>query len=1511
MSRKCFFVGATMMLALSLQCLNAFAQTSNASLGGTVQDSSKAFIPGVTIKATNTGTGVVTITITNESGSYHFASLLPGHYDVSAELPGFRTAAYKDVELGTAAQLRLDFALEVGNAQQTIEVVAAADSLLRESSPSIGDVLPEYKLHELPLVGTNVLDLAKILPGYRQSQFSLPGFGVFDTFAGQDLNSVNVTRDGLSVTDGRYAATTYGLSTTTNINPDMVGEVRLILTPVDAELGRGTSQIQIMTKSGTNQFNGTAVWNIQNTALNANTWTNNHTFDANGNKTTPDWRNTHDLVFTYGGPIKKNKTFFFGSLELRSSRTRTQVTNTVLTDSARQGIFRYWDNWNPWNPFQTNNTPIPGTNATAVYPSVDLKGNLVRPATNPDGSPYTGSLRCFSVFGNTKADGSQFTQADCPGGIAVGNATPWDTLRTSMDATGYIQKIMDAMPHANAFTAGDGLNTAGFQWVRGRSGSGGANAAVGIDPNVNAKSYNIKIDHNFNSKHRIAGNLSYQPEDSPDFFTVGFGTPLWPDALYGQTTRRPRVLTVTGTSTLRSNLLNEARFGIRYEVTGEFPAWQNTDPSVVKATEQWILKGGSTSRTGALSAAPGFPAGVYPVAFTPAGITNGALAISGMGLGNTTPLYDYADTLSWARGKHALKFGAELRLTRSNGYNGDMFSAVTGGASPGLTSSLAGATNFATQLPGFLAAVPTGTGITGLAAARADAANLLYFLNASISATSTNYWINNADDVKNGTWQDMVTAGRKYRNQVANEFSAFVKDDWKATSRLTLNLGVRYDYFGSPYIQQGFTAAPVGLGAGLFGVDRVVGGGTFDKWLTPGNTYLSGYGSNVSAANALQCVNGAPSQSALIPSSNCDPAMLTSVEFVGPNTPNPGKQVIPGSLNIGPAVGFAYQVPWFGAGKTVVRGGYQINYGTSGRNGIGTDALLGSAPGNATTPALNTNDQAIAAILATRALNLTDLQTLIPVRPTITPGGTVPIYGRSIAFEAYDPNYSSPYTESLTLQVTRSVRRNMTVDVRYVGTLARKQDTPINLNIPNVYTNPELLQALIDTRAGLDSPLFDQMFAGLDIHGTAGTGYGPVGTVVNNVLQRGSAQLRRNSTFSANLANGNFVGVINSLMDLSTATGLQALPAGLAGVSARILRNGCDRLANGLYNPALPASNTNIPTRCFPEDYFKTNPQLNSPGLFGGGATYHGSWGNDNYHGMQVQYTLRPTSGISVQTTWNWSKTLGDNYTTFVNPLNRHADYSTNYSTTPQEFRANGTIELPIGPNKLLFGNSKGVFARFLEKWQTGFIFSGNTGNPRDAFAAQMLYAAGGGNQPQARPDIVGPWVDPKTNLQWNGPNNNSGYIFGYPNPYVTFPDPQCAKNVAGTVASNPDGFSLQSSCTLNGLAKIVPAGTPGAFVTSDGRSALPMLVNPLPGHQGSEGPRLLRLPGRYSLDANLSKSFKLTESKQLRIRVDATNVLNHPLPGEPTFNIQSATFGQVTTKSGSRVFQAQARLNF
>jgi len=810
-----------------LNARGVIAQSGNAQLGGLIQDSSKALIPGVTVTATNVDTNVILTTLSNDSGTYNFPVLQPGKYQVTADLTGFKKVINNDVQLPYAGQVRVNFTLELGQTNQTVEVEASsATAQLRESSASVGDVLTRDQIQNLPLVGQNVLDLLNTLPGFRQNP-NLNAFGVReDNINGLGMDSVNVTRDGITVNDVRNSTTIYGTNalSTTVLLPELVGEIRMILSPVDAELGRGNSQLQISTRSGTNRYTGSASWNVQNSALNANTWTNNHTtftdpFSGDRTPYTPKtWSNLHQVTVAYGGPVKipglydgKNKTFFYGVYNKSYRGTRDQVATTVLTDSARLGIFRYWSGYNPvgWNSTAPNVYPMVTTNATLI--AVDQDGKPVRPLADPlspTNNPaasnfvaYNGSLTCFSVFGTqrlTEGGGMvPFTQADCPGGQAMlptGQAV-WDKNRPIADTTGLIAKWLKATPRATYFGSGDGLNIAQIRWIRGRTGTGNTTTALGgTDPNANITQYNLKIDQNFSASHKVSVSWTHQKDDSAS------SPPGFPDGLFGTTYRNPHTVTVNGTSTLNPRMVNEARFGLTYTLNDQTPPWENPDTKTRDAARDLMLPAGTGVRN----------SDYQYLALVNSGVGN---VSSGNGFMNTafntnyqkSFAYTWADTLSWTVNKHALKFGVDWRLTNSaaNGGSQSYPTVSLGNASATATPSpFATTATFNTPsdsigyLPGLLNAAPVGTTVT---AARTNVTSLLQYMSGSVASVAQPYWIDGAANVTQGYWDDISTQGERIRKQYGQQFSTFVKDDYKMTRRLTLNLGLRWDFFGSPY----------------------------------------------------------------------------------------------------------------------------------------------------------------------------------------------------------------------------------------------------------------------------------------------------------------------------------------------------------------------------------------------------------------------------------------------------------------------------------------------------------------------------------------------------------------------------------------------------------------------------------------------------------------------------------------------------------------------------------------
>jgi hypothetical protein len=1063
--------------------IQMFAQSSSARLSGTVSDATGAVLPGVEVTATNNATGVVTTALSNDAGAYNFASLLPGVYTITATLPAFQTRTYRDVQLGNAAQIRLNVTLQVGGVSQTVEVNVGADQVLLESSSSVGNVLDQKKVVDLPLVSNNVLDLVGVMAGVNVTKDNV--FGANDTkFAGVAAGNINVQRDGIPITGGRWPT---GLQTPTTITPELVGEVRMILAPVDAELGRGSGQFQIQTRSGTNQLHGALVWDAQNSALDAHSWSDNQT------GATPLWRNQPDVRASLGGPIRKNKTFFFGLFEKQWALIRESYTAFVLTPCAQRGIYRYFAGVGPAFGGGPLNAPPTWSQTTAPG-----GGFTQTPWINQAGVPRAdlGPIQYASVFGNSVTFNGA-PAADCSNAVVSGG--PRDPNRTQIDPTGYVTTLFKYMPPVNNFDIGDGLNVAGHRWIRRRDG--GENLFAAGEPN-NRKGYNAKIDHIFNQKHKINGSWSLEKIYASDAFMA------WPNTWEGKDYNQPQVLTVNFVSTLSPRLVNEARFGMSRSGTNEYAPLYN--PKFHDEIFKLFPKNSSGLEFppllgyGQMNFHADQPIGTR--GFEPLQLLN-----------DSTPRKTWADTVSFTVGTHSFRFGGEYRHGSSRsevsssgsaispcassffgGFGGNPINPIAqGGVTQGapvqgiagpngpLVPGLVGTAGSA-GIPG-IGFFPTFGSVQGME-------NLLTFLSGSLCGISQYRFINNPNQA-GVAWNDPTKDPFKVRDFHQNEFGSFFKDDWKVSNNLTLNLGMRWDYYGPPYEKNGMAATLVGGGAGLFGIS----GRDFSGWMSPG-----------ARADASQLI------------------------FVGPHTPNPDLRPYPRDLNnFGPAVGFA----WNATSNTVVRGGYQIQY-IGGGNFTGIESALGQPPGSeflATYQGDSTRPY----------LDLTSItrnQVPYPIEPPVKPVQPIPLTSRTQTIQAYDPNYVNPYVQNLTLSITRNVNQHLTLDARYIGTLTRKNFSSFDLNAPNFLTNG-LKQAFDAARSGGESPLLDQIFRGVAINGAP---------------QSGAAQLRNNATLRANLANGNYAALAGQLSQLNYFTfpgsGNEGLPPVPAGVNGAVLR---------------------------------------------------------------------------------------------------------------------------------------------------------------------------------------------------------------------------------------------------------------------------------------------------------------------------------------------------------------------
>ena len=1364
--RKVFSTAALVMFLVSPP--HSFGQSSNGRISGTVADGTGALIPGADVTATNTATGVVTNTLSNETGTYNFASLLPGEYTVSAELTGFQTATFTEVGLGTSAQIRLNFSLEVGTLATAIEVSVSGDQILLESSSSVGDVLAEDEVRSLPTIGTmgsDVLSLVRAMAGVQMTDSAIFGANR-TTFAGVSAANIQITRDGIE--SGASARWPNGVEGATVMNPDLVGEIRMILAPVDAEIGRGNAQIQIRTRSGTNNYRGALVWNVQNSALDPNTWSNNRALPE---PATRQWTNLHEFTVSFGGPIIRNKTHFFVLFDGLLPQSRSNINATVLTPCAANGIFRYYDNWNNGNAFAT--TTGGGTPTIAV---VDQAGNLLPPAANPDGTTHNGTLRYASVFGALPA-GTVSNSADCSD--IAGQVTPgtnWDPFRTGFDSTGYIQQVFDVMPEVNNYEVGDGLNVGGHRWERANNG---ATNRFGIGSANERQQINIRIDHIFNQTHKLNAGYSYENNES-DYSPGNWPTLRFP----GKAFREPQVLTLNFTSTLSPNLLNEFRFGMRRSGTNTNPALSN--PDTAEAAQAFYPN---------VNGIPVFvEPGTDPICFCggqPGGGSQAGNLFNG-NVSESSPMYTFADTMSWTRGVHGFKFGVEARFPKTT-----LGIDVTGNDWSTYSRAFGGETD-RTPIVGI-----DRTNIPGLAGTQTSGNNeamrgMLNLLSGSLSRVTELFWLGSADTLT--TWDDYRDNIQRIRTLNQREFSSFFKDDWKLTQNLTLNLGMRWDYYGVPWVSDGLTAAPIGGGDALFGYS----GRGFENWMVPGQR-----GDN------------------------------TELQFVGPGSPNPGLRPWARDLNnFGPAIGFAYQVPWLG-GDTAVRGGYQLTYLLDRLGSL--DGTLANPPGSTYRSTFDGGPGDL------EYLDLTDITGIVPTPVTVQPMETIPVTDRGVSLTAFAPNRVAPYIQNLTMAVTRNIGPNLSLDVRYIGTLSRKLIGTVNINEENFLTNG-LLEAFNAARAGNESALLDNMFNGINV---AGRGFGEVGSTLNGVLQTGAMHLRGAATTRNNLARGNYEALSSTLntLNYSKAGGRNAaLPDIPAGVRGAVLRQ------NG-----------------FPENFIKTNPQFNS-------ANYNTNIGHANYHSLQVKTTLRPTAGINFQTTYTWSKSLGlPGQERFTTPLERSLDYTLQRNNPAHNFRTYGTFRLPVGPNQLLLGGTSGAVARVIEGWEMSWIANFSTGSPVSIQAQDMLYDAG-------VPDLVGSFDPSAGAVQWDDGARAGNYFGGA---YTKVRDPQC-----GAIAA-----SLRSRCNLNAIAD-----SAGNIV----------LQHPQPGTRGNLGQNVVELPGVWSLDTAMSKSFQVGEDLRFQIRFDALNLFNHPQPSAPNLRLAGGTpFGNIASKRGNRTMKAQLRLDF
>jgi hypothetical protein len=295
-------------LALLLVPIAAHAQTGAASITGIVTDQSGGAIPGATITATHQATSVPYTAVSNEAGAYTITSLPVGDYVVKVELTGFKSVATKPMTLEASLIARLDVKLEVGTLEETV-TVEASSPLLQTQDATVGEVISGTVATTIPLNGRNTAQLALLLPGVvtpnPNSFTAIRNTGSGRPFVnGHREQTNNFTLDGIDMNESIDNLVPY------NPSPDALAEISVQTNNYAAELGNvGGAIVNNVFKSGTNQFHGNAFEFYRNSDFDANSWANNRSGAAKADRT------QHIFGGTIGGPIARNRVFFFGDIQ--------------------------------------------------------------------------------------------------------------------------------------------------------------------------------------------------------------------------------------------------------------------------------------------------------------------------------------------------------------------------------------------------------------------------------------------------------------------------------------------------------------------------------------------------------------------------------------------------------------------------------------------------------------------------------------------------------------------------------------------------------------------------------------------------------------------------------------------------------------------------------------------------------------------------------------------------------------------------------------------------------------------------------------------------------------------------------------------------------------------------------------------------------------------------------------------------------------------------------------------
>ncbi len=662
-----FLVTFLMLLAFGPLAATVRGQAVTGSIVGNVADASGGVVAGARVTVIEVNTGIARNANTSEEGGFVLSYLPPGTYRVAVEKDGFKKYVRDGVLLNTGSSVRIDASLEVGSITETVEVSAAAP-LLQTESAEVNQAFERKRIEELPINGRNFQSLLSLIPGVAPPT---GGIGVFDNPQGTQffqVNGQNVSANNFQIDGVDNNEPLLGL--VIQIPPaEAIQQFSVSTSNYDAEFGRAVGAvINVTTRPGTNEFHGSLFEFHNNSRFKARNYFNFTDRVPNALK--------NQYGGTFGGPIIRNRTFFFGDFQGQNQRLgRTPATASVPTEAFRNG------------DFSALLGPNPAT-STVIYD----------PATgNPDG---TGRL---PIQCNGRAN------VICPNRISP-----------------VARNILGLLPTPNL----PGLTS---NYI-----------APAIPFKLDTYSFDVRVDHQLSDKTSLFAKYNYFQSAMADpaiFGDIGGPTSTGDFNSLADGRGRNQVVTLNATHIFSSTLTTEARFGFtRYFIDAKGPG----------------LDRDLSAEVGISGSNENDPAHKGLAVIDIEGFSTFGMSFN-MPTINADNIFNWVNNWTKVSGEHTFKWGADIRRLRMDRLQiqgiGSFGPRGRFNFRPGVTLLRGGPSsqfNFANAFASFLLGQPDQTG------------------RASFSTTPTNR---------------------------TSHFFFFGQDTWRATPRLTLNLGMRYEIY--------------------------------------------------------------------------------------------------------------------------------------------------------------------------------------------------------------------------------------------------------------------------------------------------------------------------------------------------------------------------------------------------------------------------------------------------------------------------------------------------------------------------------------------------------------------------------------------------------------------------------------------------------------------------------------------------------------------------------------------